>query len=45
MKKEIIYDILALTAFAGVAYFVAKRYHDKKVAEREARQSLHFQIF
>ncbi|HHU42195.1 MAG TPA: hypothetical protein GXZ44_07830 [Fermentimonas caenicola] len=45
MKNNTVKDLLMLGALAGVAYYVARYYRQKKQKNREVRESLHFQLF
>lgn len=45
MKNNTVKDILLVGVFAGLAYYVAHYYRQKKQKERELRESLHFQLF
>ncbi|MDD2298453.1 MAG: hypothetical protein PHR52_01815 [Fermentimonas sp.] len=45
MKNSTVKDILMLGALAGVAYYVTRFYRQKKQKDREARETLHFQLF
>ena len=45
MKNNTVKDLVMLGALAGAAYFVSRYYRQKKLKERELRESLHFQLF
>lgn len=45
MKSNTVKDILMMGALAGVAYYVARYYRQKKQKDRQMRETLHFQLF
>ncbi len=42
---DVIKDVLIVGIFVGFAYYVSRRYSQKKQRERELRETLHFQLF
>ncbi|WP_418895017.1 hypothetical protein [Limibacterium fermenti] len=45
MKTNTFKDILTVAALTGIAYYIARYYHQKKQRDKESREFLHFQLF
>ncbi len=45
MKNSTIKDLIMLGVLASVAYYIARRYRQKRQESRDLRESIHFQLF